>query len=185
MDLNSLVQEKIDADVDFQATLVALPEEEREQVLSTKRSEVLSSEFANLRTKADEADKLKELADNYKVRAEKAERERNQTRNDDRMPEKDLLYIAKSDIHQDDLEEVLEWAKFKKVSVPEAHKMLKATLDIRSEERRTAEGSNVTNARRSSAKISEETLIEKATAGDLPENDGDIERLISAKMKRK
>src|SRR3990167_10113162 len=52
---------------------------------------------------------------------------------------KDFLYLAKADVHEDDIDTVLEWAKFKKIGVKEAHGELKAILEVKAEERKSAQ----------------------------------------------
>ncbi len=131
------------------------------------------------------AKKAEELANNYKVRAEKAEKkskETVQTETRDGLSNKDVIFLAKADIHEDDMDEVLDWAKFKKVPVSEAYKQLKTTLQVRTEERKSAQVSNTNNARRGSSKVDGETLISNARAGKIPESDADITALLKAKM---
>lgn len=99
------------------------------------------------------------------------------------LSQKDLIAIAKSDIHEDDIDEVLEHAKFKKIPVSEALRSpyIKSYLGQRSEERATAEATQ-TKSPRGSSKFSGESLIEKARQGKLPESDEDIARLADARM---
>jgi len=68
--LDTLVQEKLDTDIDFQESLEALEEEDREQAILEKRAEIINQEYSTLR---DSSTKNEELAGNYKTRAEKAE----------------------------------------------------------------------------------------------------------------
>jgi len=103
----------------------------------------------------------------------------------DGLSNKDVLFLAKADIHEDDLDEVLDWAKFKKVSVSEAYKQLKPTLEVRAEQRDTAQASNKSNVRRGPTTVSDDVLLAKASKGQLPESEEEIERLIKAKAKQK
>ena len=120
--------------------------------------------------------KAEELANNYKVRAEKAEAlakqlkqepEKETPKND--LSQKDIIYLAKSDIHEDDLEEVLEYAKFKKVGVAEAHKMMIPILAVNAEQRKTAEASNTGGGRGVINKVSPEKLVADLSEGKVPE----------------
>lgn len=183
--LDASVQEKLDGDTDFQATLADLSDEDKNTAISTRKSELLDEE---IKTLSSGSKKSKELADNYKVRAEKAERdlknkpngEGNSSTSD--LSSKDVIFLAKADIHEDDMDEVLDWAKFKKVPVSEAYKQLKTTLQVRSEERKSANTANTGNARRGSSQATSEALISQARSGKIPESDEDIQRLVKAKM---
>lgn len=184
--LDASIQEKVDGDNDFQGTLADLSQEDKENAIKTKKSELLDEEIKALSLGGK---KSKELADNYKVRAEKAEKDLKEkkpigdghSQNLD-LPTKDIIYLSKADIHEDDMDEVLEWAKFKKIGVQEAHKQLRATLQVRSEERKSAEVANTSNARRGSSQATGEALISQAKAGKIPEKDEDIQTLIKTKM---
>lgn len=100
------------------------------------------------------------------------------------LSNKDILYLAKADVHEDDIDEVLEWAKFKKVDVKEAHKQLKGVLDTKAEQRRSAEVTQ-TKGSRGASKPSNEDLISRASKGQLPDKDEDIEALAAAEMATK
>lgn len=162
-----------------------------EEVLETSQEETQeeSSNESDDELQAELA-KARELANNYKVRAEKAERLAKQKPSE---PQKqsgelgttDVIYLAKADIHDDDMDEVLKHAKLHNVSVKEAHSYLKPILDVRVEQRKTAEASNVGSSKRGSGKISDEVLLSKASKGEISGNDADIERLIEARFQAK
>lgn len=61
--LNALVEEKINSDTDFQATLEDMSEEDKSQAIADKSKELIDAEYS----------KAEELANNQKIRAEKAE----------------------------------------------------------------------------------------------------------------
>ena len=100
---------------------------------------------------------------------------------------KDNMALIKADVHEDDIDEVLDYAKFKGISVSEALKSpaIKATLEGKAELRNVAAGTNTGPSRHSSAKISDEALLANAEAGKLPETDEDITRLMRIKSGRK
>ena len=100
------------------------------------------------------------------------------------LANKDILYFAKADIHEDDIDTVLEWAKFKNIGVKEAHAELKAVLSTKEEERRSAQVTQTRGARGSTAPTAQD-LISKARKGNLPEKDEDIEALAEAEMQMK
>lgn len=99
------------------------------------------------------------------------------------MSTKDLFYLVKNNVHEDDIDEVLEYAKFKKISVSEAlsSPVIKNTLETKSEQRRVAEATHTGTSTRGTAKISDETIIEKANKGELPESESDMIRLVKAR----
>ncbi len=103
------------------------------------------------------------------------------------LSQKDILAVAKADIHEDDLDEVLEYARFKKIPVSEALKsdVIKTTLATKAEQRNIAENTHTGNARRSSAKVSDEVLLNNASSGKVPESEDEINRLIELKNKGK
>ena len=168
-DLNALLQEKLDADNDFQASLADMSDEDKEAAIATKKSELAPIVFA-------EKD---EYARNQKIRAEKAEQEAKQLKTkpkenevapeNEPLSQKDIIYLAKADIHEDDLGEVIEYSKFKKVSVAEAHKMMKPILAEHAEHRKTAEAANAGGGRGVVKKI-DPSVIER----NLSEGQGEV-----------
>lgn len=170
-------------DVKTWADLAALNQEALDaytpEDLEALKTSITEHEAALVKEHDEALKKANELADNYKIRAEKAEKEAKEEKSD--IASKDILYLAKADIHEDDLNDVLEWAKFKNISVHEAHKQLKGTLDVRAEERKTAEAAN-TKSTRSSSAVTGEKLLERALQNELPEKDEDIERLAEARI---
>lgn len=140
--------------------------------------------------------KAEELANNYKIRAEKAEKKAKESEKPkETKPEeskseglsfKDSLAIINAKVHEDDIDEVVEYAKFKNISVAEALKSdaMKATLAIKEEYRTTANATNVNTSRRSNAKTTDEALLNNAAQGKLPESEEEIARLIAAHQKK-
>lgn len=138
------------------------------------------------------ATKAEELANNYKVRAEKAERKSREApapaaTASSPMSLADAAALLKADVHEDDIERVEKYAKAEGVTVREALKSdeLKAILSVRAEKRTTANAANISNVRRGPSQMSDASLIEQANKGKLPDSDADIERLIAARAKRK
>lgn len=104
--------------------------------------------------------------------------------NQSATPELDNPTIARIyGIHEDDIEEILDLAKFKKLSVAETLKLsaAKAILAEKAEFRKTAEMSNTTNARRGATKTSGEELVKKLSKGDVPEDRESAEELFWAR----
>lgn len=134
--------------------------------------------------------KEKERAENLKVRAEKAEKkakvkpEPRLEQTTQNLSSKDILALSKSDIHEEDIDEVIEYAKFKKISVTEAlgSDVVKTILSNKSEFRKTAEMTNTGSAKKGAVKISDEALISNFKKGEIPEKGSEeAERLFWAR----
>ncbi len=161
-----------------------------EVVVPETTEEVASTESTDAVDWKSEAQKAKELAENYKVRAEKAEKAAKSVKSVEapvqktgELSPKDMLAVVNAKVAEEDLDEVVDYAKFKGISVTEALKTsaIKATLAERSEQRNTAVATNTGTARRGSTQMTGEALLSNAAAGKLPESDSEIERLIMAK----
>lgn len=138
--------------------------------------------------------KAEELANNYKIRAEKAERKPERAETTKVAPKKssdlspvDIIAISKANIETEDIEDVLEYAKFKGISVVEALKnpIVKATLAQNEELRKSAQATNTGTTRRGTSQVSDAQLLENAKRGILPESDADLDRLTSLQVNRK
>ncbi len=120
--------------------------------------------------------KLEELANNYKVRAEKAEKLVKRSQPEDKkssdMSSKDILALTRANVSDDDIDEVLDYAKYKKIPVSEALKsgVLKTMLKDREEQRKVAQATNTGTARRGSTKLSDDEVLDKASKGELPDD---------------
>ena len=168
MDIDSLVQEKLDADTDFQDEIAILSDEEKETAIAEKKQELVKLTFKEVHEKAT---KNEELAKNYKTRAEKAEAERKEKgetkpKNDD-LSQKDLLSIVRADVHDDDVDRVVKFAKLEGISIADAlkHSDLKAILSSRAEARKSAEATSVKPARSGAPKVSPEIIVAQASKG--------------------
>ncbi len=88
---------------------------------------------------------------------------------------------------EEDINEVVDYAKFKGISVSEALKAtaIKSILAEKAEQRTTAEATNTSNARRGTTKPSAETILTNASKGKLPENPEDLaDAWIESKKKK-
>lgn len=135
--------------------------------------------------------KAEELANNYKIRAEKAEKkskdapvQRTSSQKDEGLSTMDIIALSKANLEQEDMAEVLDFAKYKGITVSEALKsnQIKATLQLNAELRNTAAATNTGGAKRSSGKVSDEALMSSASKGNIPENDDEMDRLVRLKM---
>lgn len=158
---------------------VVVPETTEESTPEVEEEETLESV-------KDKLAKAQEIAENQRIRAEKAEKKSKENpMGTPDLSTKDVLFLAKADIHEDDMDDVLEWAKFKKVPVSEAYKQLKGTLEARKEERKTAEVANIATTRRSAPKVDGTAILERAKAGSLPDDDESIAKLMEARLRNK
>jgi hypothetical protein len=165
--------------------------QQEEEVLETSNEET-QEESSNESELEARLAKAEELANNYKVRAEKAERlfkaNREQPKAETKVYEgdltaKDTIALMEAKVSSEDIDDVVEYAKFKKISVSEAIKsnVVKTMLAEKSELRQTAQASNVGGSKRSSGKIPDDVLLAKAQKGEFPDNDADLQRLINIK----
>lgn len=170
----------------------SVPQTETVVVPETTSEETVEETVEEVKSRLAKAE---ELANNYKRRAEKAEEEAKKTRvptketpvahvkgND--MSFRDTVAIVKANVPEEDIDEVLDYAKFKGVSIVDALKSdtIKATLSLRAEQRNTASATHVGSARRGAVKISDEALVSNAEKGNVPESDEEITRLLKIKM---
>lgn len=93
----------------------------------------------------------------------------------------DLYTLIKADVAQEDIEQVVEYAKFKKITVAEAlnDEVIKGILAGKAEARNVAEGTNTGGAPRGNARLSDQALLENAKKGIFPDSDEDMARLTT------
>ena len=127
--------------------------------------------------------KAKEIAENQRIRAEKAEKKAKEVpQTTEQLSVRDAVYLAKADIHDDDLEDVLTFSKKMGVTLREAHEHYKPILNERSEERKTARATQ-TNSPRGSAKTSGSDMLNKAlNTGEVPDTDAGMLALAQARL---
>lgn len=150
-------------------------------------TEVVSDSFDQSQEETDRLSKAEELARNYKIRAEKAERElkakvqpsQSPTQEVGDMSKRDLYALMNAKVHEEDVDEVAKWAKFNNITVTDALKdnVMKTLLRDREEKRKIAQATNTGGGRPTSSRLSDEALLDKAQRGQLPESDADIQRL--------
>jgi hypothetical protein len=148
----------------------------------------------------EELAKAKELAQNYKIRAEKAEaaakslkaQQPKETETPKKEEVKDSYSLqdirALSDVHDDDVQEVVDFAKFKGISIPEANKnpTVQVILKTKTEERKTAQATNVGGGGKKTSKSTGESLLEQAlNSNEVPIDLEDIDKLAAARIASK
>jgi len=137
--------------------------------------------------------KANEIAENQRIRAEKAERK---GKGDDKKPDAnaqaglsddDLYALVDAKVPRDDVNEVKEYAKLKKISITEALKssVVKTILKENAEKRASAEAANTGTAKRGTTKATGEQLVDTArTTGELPESEEDMRNLAESRRKK-
>lgn len=100
---------------------------------------------------------------------------------------KDSYALVKADVNEEDIEDVLEYAKFKKIPVAEALKssVVKSMLAEKDEFRKSQEASTTANTRKAQPKITPDVILENAQKGKLGESEDDIKALFNARFTRK
>lgn len=97
---------------------------------------------------------------------------------------KDIYALNQANVHIDDIDEVVEYAKFKKISVLEALQsdVIKTTLANKLEFRKTSEVTNTGAARKGATKKSDDVLLSNLSKGEIPEKGSeDAERIFWAR----
>lgn len=172
-------------------TVVADNSNTAEEVTPEVTEEIVVEEkevdLDDIETVKAKLEKERELAKNYKIRAEKAEKQSKEKKPVEitgALSEKDLISIVRNEVHDDDLDVVKRFAKLENITVSEALKRddLKVILKGKKEQRETAAATNTGSTRRAPAKPSDEALIDRASKGELPQSDEDLERLAAARM---
>lgn len=100
---------------------------------------------------------------------------------------KDYVAFKNANIHEDDVDDVLEYAKFKKISVGDALKssIMRASLKEKEELRNTAQATNTGKTRTGKTSASGDSLLEKASkTGEIPDSDEAMNALLEARYKR-
>lgn len=113
--------------------------------------------------------------------------ETNQTQTEQSLSIKDSFALMKANVSEDDIEDVVEYAKFKKISVSEALKsgVVKSMIAEKEEFRKSQEASTTPNAKRGTPKVTDDTILENARKGKLGESEDEIKALFRARMNRK
>lgn len=126
---------------------------------------------------------------NQRIRAEKAERQAKVEVKPEPagLTSKDTIAIINAKVHEDDVDDVLDYAKYKKISVAEALKssVIKASLAEKDELRNTAQATSTGKVRSGSSKVSGDILLAKARkTGELPDSDEGMDALVESRLKR-
>lgn len=178
-ELDTLVQEKIDTDTDFQSSLDGLEDTEKENAIIAKRQEVVKSIFEE---ESEKRIKAEEVAKNQEIRAKKAEAglkaKKEDTTSKNGLSAKDV--VALRDVHEDDVDYLLGEAQLRGKSIQELKKdpYMKIILKTRADERATAQATNTGTGRTKTSQLSDEQILADAETG----KEVDPEQFAQAKM---
>ena len=148
-----------------------------------------NNEDENIDWKA-QAEKNRKAYEDQKKRAEIAEKKANSTTkhtNSDTpitLTVKDGFALAKANVNDEDIDDILEYANLKKISVTDALKtnVVKAMLAEKEEFRNSQNASTTATAKRASPKITDDAILENARKGKLNESEDEIRALFRARM---
>lgn len=162
------------------------PEEEIELDLEEDKPEedveALKEKNRQLYARAKKAEGFEQVDGKWVKKAQAPATEPSQ---DVTLSPKDVIALSK--VHDDDIDQVMEWAKFKGVSIAEALKdqTLSQILNVNEETRKTALATQTGRSGRASSKVSGEDLLRKAEqTGEIPTTEEGMAEIIRAKMAR-
>lgn len=136
------------------------------------------------------AQKAEKLAKNYKIRAEKAEKKtkgnkpQGSSQQSQNLSLKDSMALINAKVHEDDVDDVVKYAKFEKISVAQALKspIVRTLLADKVEKRKTAQATHTGSARRTTTKATDDSILDAArTKGELPESEEDYGKMFRAR----
>ncbi len=116
--------------------------------------------------------KMRTERDEFKAKVPLAKEEKVEETKGDLVSRDTIALIQAKVIESEDIDEVLEYAKFKKISVSEALKssVVKATLAEKAEFRRTAEAANTGTNKRVVNKVDDAAALEETfQKGEIPD----------------
>lgn len=105
----------------------------------------------------------------------------------DGLSSQDVITIVKNNVPEEDIDEIVEYAKFKKISLSDALKdnVVKTILADNAEKRKVADGANTDGGKRGSGRLSDEALLSNASKGVLPSSAEDMTRLTKLKLRQR
>lgn len=137
-----------------------------------------------------DTEQLKKLVENYKIRAEKAERKLKQLKKNlsptPQVDVKDIAALVKANVPEEDYDDIFDYARLKNISVSEALKspVIQALLRERQEQRETAKATAVSNKPAGPVTPSGEQLLARAKkTGEIPEDEAALQKLVEARLK--
>lgn len=122
----------------------------------------------------------------WKKKATTPKQEVKATQTEQSLSIKDSFALAKANVEEDDIEEIADYAKLKKITISEALKtnFVKSLLNEKAEYKKSQEASTTPNVKRATPKITDDVILENARKGKLPESEDDIRALFRASIKK-
>lgn len=183
--MDEIKNENLDSEIE--ETDVDLFDDETDDIESLK-SKLTESESKRkqLFERAKKAEGF-ELKDGKWVKQEPKPEVKPETKKEEGLSQTDFYALIKADVHEDDISEITDYAKLKKISIPDALKSnyVKTYLADRREERETANNTATGNVRRGPAKPNASQILERARKGELPETDEEMAMLVKAEFENK
>jgi hypothetical protein len=123
--------------------------------------------------------------EHWKKKATTPKTEVTATQNEPALSFKDSFALAKANVEEDDIEEVADYAKLKKITITEALKsnFVKSLLKEKEEFKKSQEASTTPNTKRATPKITDDVILDNARKGKMPESEDEIRALFRASMK--
>lgn len=180
--------ENLDSEIEETETVDSSNDEpEVENETADEQEEEYTEREKQLYARLKKAEKeKKELLEAQKV-TKKTEASKPKASNSN-LSTADIIALTRANIEPDDIDEVVSYANFKKISITEAlkHPAIKATLEANAEVRKSAQVVSISGGRRAgNGGLSDERLLANAEKGILPDNDADFNRLAELRLKNK
>lgn len=177
------------------ADFAALSEDDRAaytpEELDALKTSITEHEATVLQEREAERKKLQDAYEAQKIRAEKAEAAAKHKEPQEKpltLSPKDAILLTRENLtEEEDIDEVIQFAGYKKVSIAEAlkDKMLRSILSDRAEERKTAQAAQ-SKGGTPGTKVSDDALLDKLSKGEVPaKGSEEAERLFWARRGRK
>ena len=169
-------QETNETEVVEESPIEETQEEIPQEVTEEKPQETPEAKYARLKRQTEQLEK--KYGFQPKPKAQQAETVQTG------LSSKDTIALINAKVHEDDVADVLDYAKYKKISVAEALKsgVIKASLTEKDELRTTAQATNTGKTRSGSSKVSGDTLLSKAQkTGEIPDSDEGMDALLKAR----
>lgn len=142
--------------------------------------------YQNQKARAEKAEaRLKELEEGNGNKKPAPTKKPNQPVKAQELSQTDTYTLLRNNVHEDDVKDVVDFARLRGIPVSEALKspLVRSIINDNESKRKTA---NVTNkgseGRRGSYRVPVEVLLSNARKGIMPDNDADLDRLVDAQM---
>jgi len=173
----------------------SLNQTQEEVITEDVETELAADDTDNYSDDIEELRKKARLAEDYKKRAEIAEKrwkslegKKPKAEPSEQLSPKDFLALTENKVSADDFDEIIRMSKLIGKPVNEALKdsTIKNILAVRNEERKTALATQVKSSQRPSTKGSGEDLLVRAErTGEMPDSEDALRAIAEARLARK